>query len=53
VARGRKQYSVKKNCYIVVARGHDNWTRAAREWCVSDKERDSDLVYICNRTDIN
>jgi hypothetical protein len=44
---------VKKNCYIVVAQGRDNWTRATRKWCVSDTERDSDLVYISNRTDIN
>jgi hypothetical protein len=41
----------KKNCYIVVARGRDNWMRVTWKWCVLDTERD-DLVYICNRTDI-
>jgi hypothetical protein len=50
---GKKGDLGKNNCYIVVARGRNNWTRATRKWCVSDTERDSDLVYIiCNRTDI-
>jgi hypothetical protein len=44
---------VKRRAVImVVTQGRDNWTRATRKWCVLDTERDSDLVYICNRTDI-